>query len=364
MDCYCYLPIIQDLWSDGKIPSERRSGEPFKGPVIPCGAMVEYHHTRPVQAPPSWQESFTWNIQWICFKRGGIWKGKILIADIEELKKMNAPEIYPQRIHAKQVLIPEKGRIVHIPSSRWYSETVRKRLQFPKTHSMAWTNRKERRSQWRTSRRTGRVSTDRIQRWLWSPEFCRSSNEWWADSTECCCYLRNIQDLLSHGKTPYERRFGIPFNGPVIPFGAMVEYHPISAKDISRHHQFGPKSLASYSSVCIVRGENLERRHYGRRHWRIGGDGHIRKSMPERLNAKEVSEPIKSENFIFPVADGTVKISGGSGSENIHLNSGIVQKEERNKKFFEENQTDSLFSNPTSRWLNTGWCGSQKLSPV
>ena len=53
---------------------------------------------------------------------------------------------------------------------------------------------------------------------------------------ECHCYLRNIQDLLSDGKTPYERRFGIPFNGPVIPFGAMVEYHPISAKDISRLH--------------------------------------------------------------------------------------------------------------------------------
>ena len=39
-------------------------------------------------------------------------------------------------------------------------------------------------------------------------------NEWWADSMECYCYLRNIQDLLSDGKTPNERRFGMPFNGP------------------------------------------------------------------------------------------------------------------------------------------------------
>ena len=31
-----------------------------------------------------------------------------------------------------------------------------------------------------------------------------------------------LQGLLSDGKTPYERRFGVPFNGPVIPFGAMV----------------------------------------------------------------------------------------------------------------------------------------------
>ena len=58
---------------------------------------------------------------------------------------------------------------------------------------------------------------------------------------EYYCYLRNIPDLLSDGKTLYERRFGVPFNGPVIPFRAMSEYHPVSAKDQSRRHQFGPK---------------------------------------------------------------------------------------------------------------------------
>ena len=42
----------------------------------------------------------------------------------------------------------------------------------------------------------------------------------WADSMECYCYLRNIQDLLSDGKTPYERWFGEPLKGPVIPFGS------------------------------------------------------------------------------------------------------------------------------------------------
>ena len=28
---------------------------------------------------------------------------------------------------------------------------------------------------------------------------------------ECYCYLRNVQDLLSDGKSPNERRFGMPF---------------------------------------------------------------------------------------------------------------------------------------------------------
>ena len=45
----------------------------------------------------------------------------------------------------------------------------------------------------------------------------------WADSTECQCCQRNIQDLLSDGKTLCERRFGVPFKGQIIPFGSVDE---------------------------------------------------------------------------------------------------------------------------------------------
>ena len=60
---------------------------------------------------------------------------------------------------------------------------------------------------------------------------------------ECYSNLRNVQDLLSGGKTPHERRFGKPFKGPIIPFGSLVEYYTISAKDESRIHQFGKTVL-------------------------------------------------------------------------------------------------------------------------
>ena len=59
-------------------------------------------------------------------------------------------------------------------------------------------------------------------------------------------HLRNMQDLLSDGKTPCERRFGESFKGPIIPIGAMVEYHPISVRDLSRLHQFGQKVLLGF----------------------------------------------------------------------------------------------------------------------
>ena len=71
-------------------------------------------------------------------------------------------------------------------------------------------------------------------------------DEEWADSVERYCYLRKARDLLSDGKTPYDRRVGEPLKGPVIPFG-MVEYHP-TPKDQSRLHQFGKKVLPG---ICL-----------------------------------------------------------------------------------------------------------------
>ena len=64
------------------------------------------------------------------------------------------------------------------------------------------------------------------------------------------CYLRNVQDLLAEGKTPYERRFGEPSKELMIPFGAMVECHPISVRDQSRLQQFGKKVLPGIFLGC------------------------------------------------------------------------------------------------------------------
>ena len=55
--------------------------------------------------------------------------------------------------------------------------------------------------------------------------------------------------------------------GPIIPFGAMVEYHPISARDQARLHQFDKKvPLGNFVGYELIAGERLERRYPGRRH--------------------------------------------------------------------------------------------------
>ena len=135
-------------------------------------------------------------------------------------------------------------------------------------------------------------------------------NEWWADSMECYTYLRNVTDLLSDGKTPCGRRFGQPVKGPIIPFGSLVEYHPKTAKDQSRIHQFGKKVLpglflgyALYAGgiwkgdVLIADLEELETMDAS-------------EIYSKRLNAKEVIFPKEKGEFIFPIADGRIKTPG------------------------------------------------------
>ena len=115
MECKTYLRKIQDILSHGKTPYERRFGEPFKGSIIPFGSLVEYHPiTAKDQSNPSiWKESLTWIVPWIRSVRGGIWKGDIMVAGVEELETMDASEIYAKRLNAKEVIYPkEDGRFI------------------------------------------------------------------------------------------------------------------------------------------------------------------------------------------------------------------------------------------------------------
>ena len=139
------------------------------------------------------------------------------------------------------------------------------------------------------------------------------NESWWADSLECYTYLGNVTDLLSDGKTPYERRFGQPFKGPIIPFGSLVEYHPITAKDQSRIHQFGKKVLPGLFLGYALFAGGI---------WKgdvLIADLEELKTMDaseiysKRLNPKEVVFPQKGE-FIFPIADGLTKTLGGESN--------------------------------------------------
>ena len=130
---------------------------------------------------------------------------------------------------------------------------------------------------------------------------------------ECFCYPRKHQDLLSDVKKPCERRFRMPLNGPVLVFlsGAVVEYHPISAKDISRLHQSVLKSCQLYSlDMRCTRCESGKETYWSQtsQNWRKMDESDIH---GKSLNVKEVLTPMRGEKLRVPIADGTVKLSGG-----------------------------------------------------
>ena len=145
------------------------------------------------------------------------------------------------------------------------------------------------------------------------------NESWWADSMECYTYLRNVTDLLSDGKTPYERRSGKPSGGPVIPFGSLVEYHPKTSKDQSRIHQFGKKVLpglflgyALYAGgiwkddVLIADLEELETMDAS-------------EIYSKRLNAKEVIFPQRRRIYSSNRRWTNQNSWRRSGTENIHI---------------------------------------------
>ena len=111
MECFSYLRNVTDLLSDGKTTCEKRFGQPFKGPIIPFGSPVEYypftakdqsriHHFGKKVLPGLFLGYALYAVR--------IWKGYILVADIEELETMDASEIYSKRLNAKEVIFPKK----------------------------------------------------------------------------------------------------------------------------------------------------------------------------------------------------------------------------------------------------------------
>ena len=128
---------------------------------------------------------------------------------------------------------------------------------------------------------------------------------------ECYCYLRNVQDLMADGKTPHERRFGEPFKGPIIQCGSMIEYHPMSAKDLSRLHQFGKKVLPGIFLGYVLHSVRIWKGDISVADIEELGEIDASEIHAWRLGAKEVLTPKNGHKFVFPIQDGKVKLSGG-----------------------------------------------------
>ena len=93
------------------------------------------------------------------------------------------------------------------------------------------------------------------------------------------------------------------------------------------------KKLAWYIPwICVIRRENLQRRHFGRGHWGVGKDGRTRNPR-WKTQCKGGDNAPKWWKFDFPNCRWKNKtIWRRSGSENIHLNPGQPRPRRRTRK--------------------------------
>ena len=142
------------------------------------------------------------------------------------------------------------------------------------------------------------------------------------------CDTSQIYYLM--GRRHIKRRFGKPFEGPIIPFGSLVEYHPITAKDQSRIHQFGKKVLPGlFVGYALYAGENLEGWRTGCRPWGVGDDGRIgnllKKTQCERGDVSKRKRRIYFANRRWTNQNPWRR----SRPENIHLDTASTKSRRR-----------------------------------
>ena len=113
------------------------------------------------------------------------------------------------------------------------------------------------------------------------------------------------------GRRHMKDDFWEPFKGPIIPFGAMVEYHPISPKDQARIHQFGKSVLPGiFLGYELIAAWNLETRFSDSRSGRYGKVGSIR-NLSSKNQRKGIIDQTKRWWIYIPnCADDTAKSSG------------------------------------------------------
>ena len=134
---------------------------------------------------------------------------------------------------------------------------------------------------------------------------------WWADSMECYTYLQNIQDLLSDGKTSYERSFGKPCEGRSFLVVHWLIITPFLRKTSQESINFGKKVLpglflgyALYTGgiwkgdLTVADIEKLETMDAS-------------EIYSERHNAQEVILPKENEKFIFQSQMDESNFAGG-----------------------------------------------------
>ena len=98
----------------GRHPMEDVLGYHFKGWFFHLvhWLSITFYCEGSVKNSSIWKEGLTF--LGYALYAGGIWKGDVLVADIEELETMDASEIYSKRLNTKDVIFPREGEFIFL----------------------------------------------------------------------------------------------------------------------------------------------------------------------------------------------------------------------------------------------------------
>ena len=112
----------------GRRPMKEVLGNHLQDLLFPFGSLVEYH---PITAKDQsrihqfGKKVLPGLFLGYALYAGGIWKGDVLIADLEDLETMDASEIYSKRLNAQEVIFPRQGELIfqsHMDESKLLEE--------------------------------------------------------------------------------------------------------------------------------------------------------------------------------------------------------------------------------------------------
>ena len=137
------------------------------------------------------------------------------------------------------------------------------------------------------------------------------NEKWWPQAMRCYCFQRNAHDLLRTEMSAWKARFGEECLAPMIPFGALIEYKPITDQDKARLHQFGVKTLKGIfigyeqqagggwsKDLLFIDTEELEAAEF------------VSDVSVKRMRNQEVLAVMDGDSFCFPVAEGDLQQPG------------------------------------------------------
>ena len=107
MEYYCYLHHTKGVLVNN-----------VKGPIVSFGSLVEYHpiSTKDQSRIHHFVKKVLPGIFFgYILDSSRIWKGDILVVDLEELEEMDASEIHAKRLNAKEVTLPKKWCKLYLP---------------------------------------------------------------------------------------------------------------------------------------------------------------------------------------------------------------------------------------------------------